>query len=212
MYRHLKRPLDVAGAAIALLLTMPVWIPISAAVLLTDGLPILYRARRMGQHQVPFAMYKFRSMYRQADRSGPGITGRADSRITPTGAFLRRWKLDELPQLLNVLRGEMSLVGPRPEDPRYLPDYTDRHRAVLSVRPGITGPTQIAYRHEERLLTAHDFELQYRTHVLPQKLDLDLRYVEMQSFLTDVMVLAQTAGSIFVRKSVKVGEEGIVGG
>ena len=108
------------------------------------------------------------------DRQGPGITATGDPRITRVGRFLRRAKLDELPQFINVLVGDMSLVGPRPEDPRYVAFYTPEQRRVLSVRPGITSPASLAYRHEEQLLAGEDWETHYRARVLPDKLALDL--------------------------------------
>ncbi|MFZ1551113.1 MAG: sugar transferase, partial [Anaerolineae bacterium] len=131
-------------------------------------------AVRVGQDGRPFRLYKFRSMIVGTDRQGPGITATGDPRITRVGRFLRRAKLDELPQLINVLLGDMSLVGPRPEDPRYVAFYTPEQRRVLSVHPGITSPASLAYRHEEQLLAGEDWETHYRTRVLPAKLALDL--------------------------------------
>jgi lipopolysaccharide/colanic/teichoic acid biosynthesis glycosyltransferase len=120
------------------------------------------------------------------------ITVRNDPRVTPVGRVLRATKLDELPQLVNVLRGEMSLVGPRPESPRYVAHYTSHQRAVLAVRPGITGPAQIVYCHEERLLGGRDPELQYLTVVMPAKLALDLDYVRHHSLRRDVGIVVRT--------------------
>ena len=130
----------------------------------------------------------------RAGVSGPGVTAGSDSRITRTGRLLRKSKLDELPQFINVLRGEMSLVGPRPEDERYLPFYSDEELAVLSVRPGITGAAAVAYRHEETLLSrADDVETVYRTEVLPAKLALEIDYLEQRSLAVDLRLLVQTA-------------------
>ena len=125
----------------------------------------------------PFRLYKFRRMVSDADKQGPGITATGDSRITRVGRFLRRTKIDELPQLINVLSGDMSLVGPRPEDPRYVTLYTPEQRRVLAVRPGITSAASLAYRHEEQLLAGADWETVYREEVLPAKLAIDLEYL-----------------------------------
>jgi lipopolysaccharide/colanic/teichoic acid biosynthesis glycosyltransferase len=133
----------------------------------------------------------------RANTIGLQITGAADPRITPVGALLRRWKLDELPQLLNVVKGEMAFVGPRPEVPRYVAHYTPEQREVLAVPPGITGITQIRYRHEEALLRdAADPETLYVQEILPAKLALDLTYLRSRSAWTDLRVLLATLGRI----------------
>ncbi|HWC12954.1 MAG TPA: sugar transferase, partial [Acidimicrobiales bacterium] len=148
----------------------------------------------------PFVLHKFRTMVADASGRGPAVTRGGDPRVTRVGAFLRRWKLDELPNLLDVLRGEMSLVGPRPEDPRYVAHYTAEQRRVLSVRPGITSPATYRFRHEEALLhDADDLERTYVDAVLPEKLRLDLEYVGHRSLLGDAQVLAETVVAVFRR-------------
>jgi lipopolysaccharide/colanic/teichoic acid biosynthesis glycosyltransferase len=147
---------------------------------------------RIGRHGQPFKIFKFRSMVVNADRQGPDITYGDDPRVTRVGAFLRRTKLDELPQLWNVLRGEMSLVGPRPEAPRYVALYTLEQRQVLAVRPGITGLTQLAYRSEEEYLSPDTWEQDYVGVVMPQKLIMDLEYAQHRSFALDVQIVART--------------------
>ena len=132
-----------------------------------------------------------------ADRRGPGITAAGDRRVTRIGAFLRRTKLDELPQLINVLRGEMSLVGPRPEDPRYVALYTEEQRQILRVRPGITSAASLAYRHEEQLLSGSDWETQYRQQVMPAKLALDLEYLSRRTMASDLVLIWRTVLAIF---------------
>src|SRR5512137_1537232 len=127
-------------------------------------------------------------MIADADRLGAGITTRDDPRITRAGRCLRRTKLDELPQLLNVVRGDMSLVGPRPEDPRYVADYTLEQRRVLTVRPGITSWASIQYRHEEQLLAAATVDDVYRREIMPRKLGLDLQYIDHQSLRLDLHI------------------------
>lgn len=136
-------------------------------------------------------------MVADAEQSGPGITAAGDSRVTRLGRLLRRFKLDELPQLLNVLKGEMSLVGPRPEDPRYVAHYTPEQRRVLSVRPGITGAASVRYRHEEVLLRGPDWETVYLTVIMPDKLKIDLAYIGHWSFGSDLKVLVQTGAALY---------------
>jgi lipopolysaccharide/colanic/teichoic acid biosynthesis glycosyltransferase len=162
--------------------------------------PVLFQQQRVGRDGRLFWIYKFRSM--RVNATGPQVTGAADPRITPVGALLRRWKLDELPQLLNVVKGEMALVGPRPEVPRYVAHYTPEQREVLSVLPGITGITQNRFRHEEALLRdADDPESLYIQEILPAKLALDLGYVRSHSAWTDLRVLFATLGRILDRRA-----------
>ncbi|RME57814.1 MAG: sugar transferase, partial [Caldilineae bacterium] len=137
-------------------------------------------------------LFKFRTMYVDADRIGPGVTRENDPRITPVGRLLRRTKLDELPQLFNVLKGDMSLVGPRPEDPRYVTHYTEEQRRVLTVRPGITSLASIRYRNEEQLLVGENWEEIYIRQIMPDKLFVDLRYLEHWSFSLDLRILFYT--------------------
>jgi lipopolysaccharide/colanic/teichoic acid biosynthesis glycosyltransferase len=199
MEERARRGIDVIVAGALLAVTIPLWLPIAAAIRLGSPGPVLYHAPRIGKDGVPFTMYKFRTMHVDAATVGPAITVGEDPRITPIGRRLRRWKLDELPQLINVVRGEMSLVGPRPEAPEYVALYDQRQRQVLSVRPGITGPSQIVHRHEERLLNRDDAENHYRTVILPGKLEIDLAYVRGRSIVGDLRLIVQTAASLFRR-------------
>jgi lipopolysaccharide/colanic/teichoic acid biosynthesis glycosyltransferase len=194
-----KRALDVAVSAVLLSVLSPLLALLAVLVRLTSPGPALHRARRVGRGGHEFTMYKLRTMRRDAASTGPGITGRGDARITSLGRALRRTRLDELPQLWNVLRGDMSLVGPRPEDPRFVARYTPEQRTVLSVRPGITGPAQLAYRDEERLLPAEATEDAYARDVLPAKLAIDLAYVRRPSLLRDLAVLARTLAGVVRR-------------
>lgn len=187
-----KRGLDLAVAGLALAYLWPLLLALGLLVRLDSPGPALYRAQRLGRDGRPFTMLKFRTMRAGADR-GAAITGAADARVTRAGRWLRRTHLDELPQLVNVLRGQMSLVGPRPEAIYYLPHYTDEQRTVLRLRPGITGPTQLRYRDEAALLTGHDFEAHYVRELLPAKLASDLAYVHDRTFWLDLRILAQTA-------------------
>lgn len=195
--RIMMRLVDVLAAAAGLLILSPVLLALALWVKLSSPGPIFYRARRVGQGGQPFHLYKFRTMVADADRRGPGITTAGDSRITPVGRFLRRTKLDELPQLLNVLKGEMSLVGPRPEDPRYVALYNAEQQRVLQVRPGITSPASLQYRNESELLRGRDWETVYTQEILPHKLALELDYLQKRSVWRDLSLIGQTVLSLW---------------
>ena len=195
----LKRTFDVACALIGLVLTSPFVILAALAVKLDSPGPAFYRGARVGLGGRPFNIIKVRSMRIGSDREGPQVTVAADSRITRVGRVLRRSKLDELPQLVNVIKGEMSLVGPRPEHADYIKLYTPEQMAVLSVRPGITGPGALAYIDEEALLSGAHAETIYEREVMPRKLALDLDYVAHHSFAGDLRILGRTAAYVFRR-------------
>jgi lipopolysaccharide/colanic/teichoic acid biosynthesis glycosyltransferase len=188
-----KRCLDLLVAVSALVALAPLLLAVAVLVKLDSRGPVLYRATRAGKDGVPFAMYKFRTMKIGASITGPGITRRGDGRITRLGRVLRATKIDEVPQFVNVLKGEMSLIGPRPEDPRFVARYTCEQRRVLSVRPGMAGPAALALRSEETVLAeaGGDVEAIYLNLILPAKLLIDLEYVNHQSFLGDLHVLAE---------------------
>jgi len=190
----MKRLFDVLASALALLLLAPIFGLISLAIRHDSPGPVLYRAWRMGRNGRPFTMLKFRSMYETAESyNGPPITGNGDTRITPFGQWLRKTKVNELPQLWNVLRGDMSLVGPRPEDVDIALSWPeDVRREVLSVRPGITSAASIVYRDEERLLDQATLLDDYLKKILPDKLRLDQLYVRSQSFFTDLDIIFTT--------------------
>lgn len=189
--------MDIVVSAIGLVLLWPVLVVIALLIKLTSPGPIFYLAERVGQGGRVFKLYKFRSMVVDAHKLGPAVTGAQDKRITPIGRWLRRTKVDELPQMLNVLKGDMSLVGPRPEDPRYVQLYTGEQRRVLEVRPGITSAASVAYRHEEALLSAVDWEAYYLQTVMPAKLELDLAYIRHHNLIQDVKILWQTLLALF---------------
>jgi FlaA1/EpsC-like NDP-sugar epimerase/lipopolysaccharide/colanic/teichoic acid biosynthesis glycosyltransferase len=188
----LIRGLDLTVSGLGLLCLAPLFLVGGLVIKLTSAGPAFYKAERVGQGGHLFKLYKFRSMYLNADCNGPGITLKDDPRITPVGRFLRRTKLDELPQLINVFRGEMSLVGPRPEDPRYVALYTPGQRQALAVRPGMTSPASLHYREEETLLSGDKWETVYREQVLPSKLALDLAYLQQRTLWTDLALILQT--------------------
>jgi lipopolysaccharide/colanic/teichoic acid biosynthesis glycosyltransferase len=191
----LKRGFDVVASGAGLVVLSPLFFVIAIAVRLNSRGPVFYRARRVGRHGKEFLLYKFRSMITDADQIGPGITSAQDNRITSVGRFLRRTKLDELPQLINVLRGEMSLVGPRPEDPRYVELYTPEQREILRYRPGITSMASFTYRNEEQLLSGDDWERMYVDQVMPAKLTIDLEYARRANLFTDVWLILRTVFS-----------------
>ena len=190
--RSADRLLDSALAGVALVLALPVCLAIGIAIRLDSPGPVLHRAARVGLAGRSFTLYKFRTMVDGAAALGPGVTAAGDPRVTRVGRFLRRTKLDELPQLWNVLRGDMRLVGPRPEDPRYVALYEPHQLLVLSVCPGITGPSQLAFFDEEQLLAEADAEAVYIRDILPRKLALDLDYARRHTLRQDLRILAQT--------------------
>jgi lipopolysaccharide/colanic/teichoic acid biosynthesis glycosyltransferase len=180
-----------------LFISLPVLLFAFAGIALSDGRPLLFRQIRIGKGSKPFELIKLRTM--RSNSQTVALTTAGDARIFPFGRFLRRWKLDELPQLWNVIRGDMSLVGPRPEAPRYV-DLSDPVWAeVLSVRPGITSEVTLALRDEEGLLASSgpDPEEFYRTRLLPWKLRLEAEHTRTRSATKDISVLMRTAGAIF---------------
>jgi len=193
MYPILKRAFDFTFAGLGLLLLLPLGLVLGLLVKLSDGGPIFYMQTRIGQGGRPFRIRKFRSMVLDADRIGLAITKEGDPRITRIGRFLRKTKLDELPQLWNVLIGEMSFVGPRPEVPRYVDRYTPEQREILQYKPGITDVATLLFRSEEALLrgspNVEDFYVQY---CLPRKISLNRRYAEHANLPQDAWIIIQT--------------------
>jgi len=197
-----RRLFDLAASTLLLLCLLPLFAILALAIKLTSRGPVLYLQERVGRNGRSFRIIKFRSMIVNADRQGPSLTTAGDRRITEIGKILRNTKLDELPQLWNVLKGDMSLVGPRPEVPSYVELYSANQRKVLSIRPGITDPASIRYRNEEAILGCQtDPEQYYREVILPDKLNLNLEYMEQLSFSRDLSVLMRTAGSVLSSSS-----------
>ncbi|MCZ6775278.1 MAG: sugar transferase [Ignavibacteria bacterium] len=192
----MRRLFDFTVAFIGLLVLSPLLLIIGIAIKLHDMGPIFYHTQRVGLNGQLFGLYKFRTMVREADVDAPGLTAAEDRRITALGLFLRRYKLDELPQLINVLRGEMSLVGPRPEDPRFVAVYTVDQRKVLTFQPGITSPASIFFKREEMLLTEDDWVQKYSERILPRKLAIDIEYFRNRSMWGDVRVVLRTISGI----------------
>ncbi len=189
----LKRLFDIILSTIILILSLPLFLLGSLLAKIQSIGPVLYKANRVGRNGQVFEMYKFRTMVENADKIGIGLTTHKDPRVTQIGRLLRFTKLDELPNFINVIKGDMSLTGPRPESPTYVEFYTDEQKQVLLVRPGITGPSQIVNRNEEEKLAEQtDPEQYYITELLPKKLALDLHYVATQSFISDIKWILKT--------------------
>jgi lipopolysaccharide/colanic/teichoic acid biosynthesis glycosyltransferase len=191
-----QRIIDILATAAGLLLLSPVFLIIGVAVKLQDGGPVFYRSKRVGMGGRLFSIYKFRSMVQGADTMGGGLTVKGDRRVTAVGRFLRATKLDELPQLWNVFKGDMSLVGARPENPGYVARYTPEQREILRYRPGVTSPASLHYRNEEELLGEGDTETLYLREILPHKLSMDLAYLKRRTVRSDLMVILRTIGGI----------------
>jgi len=195
----IRRVLDVSLAGFGLVLTSPVLLLGALAVKLSSPGPVLFHQERVGLHGRSFEILKLRTMVVGSESVGGQLTIGADPRVTRVGRFLRAWKIDELPQLINVLRGDMALVGPRPEVPRYVALYSPEQRDVLSVRPGITDPASIRFRNEsEHMALQADPEAYYREVLLPNKLRLNLDYIARRSILGDLGILLATARAVII--------------
>ena len=197
---------DMCAAALGLLLVWPVLLAIAAAIMLDDGRPVLFRQERIGHRGRRFRIWKFRTMVVGAERSGQLLTVGADLRITRVGRWLRRYKLDELPQLINVLCGEMRLVGPRPEVPHYVALYTPTQRRVLDLVPGITDPASVRFVHESEELAAAaaDAERLYVTDIMPEKIRLNLDYAARANAWTDLSVVLATVRQLVVERPPRI--------
>lgn len=190
------RVIDVLASTLGLVLLSPLFFVVAVVIKLSSAGPVFYRAVRVGRDGNPLRLYKFRSMIADADKGGPRITLAGDDRITRVGRFLRKTKLDELPQLINVMSGDMALVGPRPEDPHYVVSYTPQQRQVLSVRPGITSPASLLYHDESALLAGDDYERRYVQEILPRKLAIETEYIARRNVLTDLSIILKTIATV----------------
>lgn len=193
----MKRLLDVVISASMLVVLMPLLVIVAILVRLSSRGPILFRQTRVGLGGRDFQLFKFRTMHVQKEASAGSFDAGDDSRVTGLGRFLRTTKIDELPQLWNVLKGEMSIVGPRPEVRKWVDAYSKRWEKIHCVKPGITDPASIAFRNEDNILAAaEDPEEHYRLEVLPQKLDLYDSYLEDQSIWFDINIMVKTAMAV----------------
>jgi lipopolysaccharide/colanic/teichoic acid biosynthesis glycosyltransferase len=193
-----KRLFDILLAAVVVVVAAPVMAVLAVVVKLDSPGPVFYRAERVGLDGRPFRLLKLRTMVAGADRIGPPVTAGGDPRVTRAGQWLRRLKVDEIPQFVNVLVGDMSIVGPRPEHPEFVAHYTSAQRRVLSIKPGITSLASLRYSDEESLLGG-DASRVYLEKVMPAKLALDLEYLEERSFRGDLEVILRTAKLIASR-------------
>lgn len=189
----MKRAFDFVSSLVGLMLASPVLLVIAILIKKEDGGPVFYRGVRVGKFGKPFRIFKFRTMVVNAEKLGGPSTADDDPRISKVGKSIRKFKLDELPQLINVLKGEMSIVGPRPEVQMYVDMFTEEERAILSVRPGITDWASIWNPDEGAILAGSpDAEKTYMEKIRPEKIRLQLKYVRERSFWNDLKIIAQT--------------------
>jgi lipopolysaccharide/colanic/teichoic acid biosynthesis glycosyltransferase len=198
----MRRLIDIVIALVILPMLAPLFFLVGLVIVLESFGNPFYGGCRIGKAGKPFRMWKFRTMVSNADRIGGPITSRRDSRITKVGWFLRKTKLDEIPQFFNLLVGDLTLIGPRPEDPKIVEKYTPEQRQVLTVKPGITGPTQLRYTiQEEETIPENEDPERFYVERLNDKVRLDLEYIKRQTFLSDCRVVLQTIS--FMARSLK---------
>lgn len=188
-----KRLFDIVATLVGGVLLLPFVVPIAIWIKLSSKGPLFYVQKRVGEDFKEFNLYKFRSMIVDADKKGPSVTSGDDPRITKVGKLIRKTKIDELPQLLNVLKGDMSLVGPRPEVMKFVKEKKEEYNKVLSVKPGITDNAAIEYRYEETIMEQYvDKEKAYIDIVLPEKIKLYYQYIDNISFVNDIRLILKT--------------------
>lgn len=193
----IKRLFDIITSIIGIIILSPILLLISLLIIFESGFPILYKQKRVGKENKDFFLLKFRSMNKGADKKGLLTIGEKDSRITRVGYYLRKYKLDELPQLLNVLTGNMSIVGPRPEVRKYVDLYSDEQKKVLSVKPGITDYASMEYTNENEILAkSTEPEQLYIEEVMPKKLFLNQKYIQEMGLITDIKIIFKTISKI----------------
>lgn len=205
--RFFKRVLDIFLALILFVVAIPMFLIIGIAIAADDGFPVFYRAQRGGYKGKPFRIIKFRTMVKNADRIGGGTTAMNDPRITKVGRFLRKTKLDETANLLNVLIGTMSFIGPRPELLQYTEQYTEEEKKILMVRPGVTDYSSVEFINLDEIVGAENADEMYEKYVLKRKNELRMKYAETVSFRTDFKILAVTVGKV-IRKALATFKKG----
>ena len=199
--RMAKRIFDILFSIVGLILFSPLLLTICILIKLEGGGPVFYRGVRVGKNGTLFRIYKFRSMVVNAEKIGGSSTADDDPRITKIGKFVRKYKLDELPQLINVLKGEMSFVGPRPEVQHYVNMFTKEEKSILTVSPGITDWASLWNSDEGAILAGSpDPERTYMEEIRPEKIRLQLKYVKERSFFTDISIILQTISKVIKRK------------
>lgn len=193
-----KRAFDIVVSSIGVVVLAPLLTVVALLIIFFDGLPVFFRQERVGFRGRRFRIWKYRTMIRNAEHFGRALTAGADPRITRIGHWLRKSKLDELPQLINVLRGEMSLVGPRPEVPEFVALYSHEQRKVLELMPGVTDPASIAFRDEASLLAGcGDPERIYVERIMPEKIQLNLDYAARSGLMADVGIIWRTLKAVY---------------
>lgn len=204
IYNHyIKRGIDLCLAIPFFVILIPVYIIISAAIVLEDGMPVFYRADRGGYKNKTFRICKFRSMVKNADKIGGYTTAFHDPRVTKTGAFLRKTKLDEIPQLINIIKGEMSFIGPRPEVLEYVKRFQGQEKYILEVRPGITDFSSIKFINLDELVGSENADEFFQKEILWKKNTLRIKYVAEISFQTDIKIFFITVGKVLKKFSDK---------
>lgn len=195
--RVVKRAFDIISSGAALILLFPLFIILSVCICIDSPGSPFFTQKRVGRYGRIFNIYKFRSMVSGKSANSPSITQKDDNRITKVGAFIRKYKIDEIPQLINVFIGDMSIVGPRPEVPKYVAMYNEEQRRVLSVRPGLTDLASISFIDEEQILAvSDDMEKTYVEEIMPKKLQLGIQYINNLTFFNDIKLIFRTFASI----------------
>ena len=198
MYFFIKRNLDILITFVSAVLFFPVIIVVSMVILVSSGYPVFFLQERVGKDWKSFKIIKFRTMVKNADKKGIGVSSHNDSRITSIGKFLRKFKIDEIPQIFNVLMGNMSLVGPRPELLKYAEYYMDDYSEILKVKPGITDYASLKFRNESELLkNTNDNEKFYINKILPEKIQLYKKYLKEANLKTDLRIIFSTFKALF---------------
>jgi sugar transferase len=190
--RYAKRVIGLILAIVLLALLWPIYLIVAAAVVVNDGFPVFYRPQRGGYHNRPFRIFKFRTMVKNADKIGGGTTALNDPRITKVGNFLRKTKIDEIPQLFNIISGTMSFIGPRPELLRYVERYKGDEQLILEVRPGITDYSSVEFINLDEIVGAGNADEMYEKYVLKKKNQLRIKYANEVSFVTDLRIFFNT--------------------
>lgn len=190
-----KRIFDFIISFISLIFFSPLLLLIIITIKISSTESVFYRQTRVGKNNVDFKIFKFRTMHVNADKKGLLTIGGKDPRVTTTGFYLRKYKLDELPQLINVIKGDMSFVGPRPEVRQYVNLYSDSHKEVLNVKPGITDLASIEFRNENEILSEQKDPYEYYiNYIMPKKLEINLKYIAQRSFIKDLVIIIRTLG------------------
>lgn len=188
----MKRAFDCILSLLGLIVLLPVCAAVTILIKIEGRASVFFSQERIGKDFRPFKIYKFRTMKPDADKEGPLVTASGDSRITRVGAFLRKYKLDELPQLFNILKGDMSIVGPRPEVRKYVELFESDYKKLLMVRPGLTDPASLTYSAEEEFLSLSNDEDEYVKRILPDKIRISKKYVDNRNTLADVKIIIRT--------------------